>query len=76
MSTFRPNGTLRNNDDTQLWKEILEKERYATKMHQDYLQTDHFASTHATRFGEGRLNVPNGHNDQMKNILNNDLSKT
>lgn len=76
MSTFRPNGSLRNNDDTQLWKEMLSKERFATKLHQEYRNTDHFADTHASRFGAGKLSMTYGENNMMKSILNNDLTKT
>jgi hypothetical protein len=58
MSTFRPNGSLRNNDDSQLWKEIMTKERFASKLHQEYRGTDHFASTQASRFGSGKFSMP------------------
>lgn len=76
MSTFRPDGALRNNDDTQLWKEMLAKERFATKIHQDYRQTDAFAQTHASRFGAGKFSMTFGESNTMRDILNNDLSKT
>jgi hypothetical protein len=55
---------------------MLNKERFATKLHQDYQQTDHFASTHASRFGSGKFSMQGEFSNQIKNILNNDLSKT
>jgi hypothetical protein len=76
MSTFRPNGSLRDNHDTQLWKEMLGKERFSTQLHQEYMTTDHFASTHASRFGKGKLSMPNATRNIVKDILNNDLRKT
>ena len=36
MSTFKYSGNLGRADDTQLWKEMLTKERGANQMHQAY----------------------------------------
>lgn len=76
MSTFRPNGSLRNDDDTRLWKEMLAKERFASKLHQDYMQTDHFNTTHASKFGKGKFSFANPNTETMNSILKNDLAQT
>ena len=75
MSTFRPNGSLRLNDDTQLWKEMLTKERFTSKLHQDYMHTDQFKTTHASRFGSGKFSMPAVNRNTIKNILKNDLKE-
>ena len=36
MATFKYDGSMRTNDDTQLWGEILRKEKFASGLHKDY----------------------------------------
>ena len=75
--TFKYSGQMRWNDDTQLWNEILQKERITNKIHKTYNQTQEFANIHSSRFGEGRLHQTSGkREDVIKDISNNDLSKT
>ena len=42
--TFKYSGQMRWNDDTQLWNEILQKERVTNKIHKTYNQTQDFAN--------------------------------
>jgi|TARA_B110000305_G_C19353464_1_gene595508 hypothetical protein len=75
--TFKYSGQMRWNDDTQLWNEILQKERVTNKIHKTYNQTQDFANTHASRFGEGRHHQVDGKREEViKHIQKNDLSKT
>ena len=76
MSTFKYSGNLGKADDTQLWKEILTKERGANQMHQAYNGSQYFADTHASRFGNERHNRINRNSNIITDVLNNKLAKT
>jgi len=78
MTTFKYSGEMRWNDDSQLWTEILGKERNTNKIHKNYSATEDFANTHASRFGEGKLHRLTGgkREDLVKKIGENDLKTT
>ena len=74
MSTFKYSGNLRFNDDTQLWKEYLNKERQVGVALREFQYTDDFARTHGDRFGEGRLNRVSRNNDILNNVRTENLA--
>jgi hypothetical protein len=40
MATYKYSGSIRDARDTQLWKEMLHKERFIQKEHADHTNTD------------------------------------
>ena len=48
--TFKYSGQMRWNDDTQLWNEILQKERITNKIHKTYNQTQEFKNIHIEKW--------------------------
>jgi len=52
MATYKFSGSIRDARDTQLWKEMLDKERFIQKEHVDYNNTDLYSNLHKTSFGK------------------------
>ena len=76
MATYKHDGSMRNHDDTILWKQILQKEAFANTLHKNYQKTDEFAQTHGQRFGAGKFHNTFTTDNTMRDILKNNLSKT
>lgn len=74
MATFKYSGSLRYNDDTQLWKEYLGKERTVGATMREFQNTDAFAKTHAQRFGEGRHQRVSRNAQALNNALTENLA--
>lgn len=45
MATYKYSGSIRYADDTQLWKEILGKERGTSEMTRDFYSSDAFGNS-------------------------------
>ena len=74
--SFKYSGGMRYTDDSQLWNEILLKERGVNQMHAAYKETDIYANNHASQYGGGKLNQTQRNAALMNDISNNKLAQT
>tara|TARA_B110000285_G_C14508868_1_gene331394 strand:+ start:82 stop:279 length:198 start_codon:yes stop_codon:yes gene_type:complete len=54
MATYKFSGSIRDARDTQLWKEMLDKERFIQKEHVDHTSGDLYSNIHKTTFGNSK----------------------
>lgn len=76
MATYKFSGDIRDARDTQLWKEMLDKERGIQKEHTDYYNTDGFANVHSTSFGKSQFARSHSNDRTLKMVKENKLSAT
>lgn len=74
MATFKYSGSIRYADDTQLWKEILTKERGTSEMTRDFYSSDAFGGdTGISRFGSNKLERTRRNKTWVNNAMNDNL---
>lgn len=70
MATYKYSGSIRYADDTQLWKEILGKERGTSEMTRDFYQSDAFGNSEYTRFGQNKEERGRRNKTYVSNAMN------
>lgn len=72
--TFKYHGQMRYSDDTQLWGEILRKERSVSENMRDMLQG--YETVTGTRFGNNMPNSQQRGNRAVSNAMNDNLKQS
>jgi len=76
MATYKFSGGIRDARDTQLWKEMLDKERFIQKEHVDYNNSDNYSNLHKTAFGNSKFGRSHSNDRTLQLVKANKLAET
>lgn len=76
MATYKFSGEMRDARDTQCWKEMLDKERFIQKEHNEYNNTDLYSSIHRTTYGNSKFARSHSNDKTLKLVKANRLAET